>query len=123
MPQFDIQFSRNLAEVAVMLVKQGLDTLESRKTVIYLSRLSMELSLKALLEAAGKSIPEIKKYLHDLQKLLTDVESYEFEMKAVKGQWHSGTEIRKLSVPYGIHQINSRPCKTPATRMNAGDMG
>ena len=106
MPQYDINFAKNLAEVSIALVKQGLDTPDARRTVIYLSRLSMELSLKALLELAGKSILEIKNRWHDLQALLADVESYEFEMGVADGQWHSGAEIRRLNVPYNIHQID-----------------
>lgn len=106
MPQFDINFAMNLAEVSIALLNQGLETPEARRTVIYLSRLSIELSLKALLELAGKPTLEIKKRGHDLQALLADVESYDFKMGITDAQWHSGTEIRKLNVPYNIHQID-----------------
>lgn len=106
MPQFDINFAMNLAEVSMALVKQGLDTPDARRVVIYLSRLSMELSLKVLLERAGNSILEIKNRGHDLQALLSDVEYFDFEMEVADGQWHSGSEIRRLNVPYGIHQID-----------------
>ncbi|WP_157281229.1 hypothetical protein [Methyloversatilis universalis] len=106
MPQYDLNFAKNLTDVSTALLNQGLETPEARRTVIYLSRLSMELSLKALLELAGKPTLEIKSRGHDLQALLADVESYEFEMKIFDDQWHSGTEIRKLNIPYNIHQID-----------------
>lgn len=105
MPQYEISFSKNLAEVSAALLKKGLDTPDARRTVIYLSRLAMELTLKALLELAGKPILEIKQHWHDLQSLLADVESYEFEMRP-DGQWHSGAEIRKLKIQYNTHLID-----------------
>lgn len=106
MPQYDINFAKNLAEVSIALVNLGLDTPYARRTVIYLSRLSMELSLKALLELAGKSIFEIKNHGHNLQALLADIESYDFEMGVANGQQLSGAEIRRLNVPYSIYQID-----------------
>lgn len=106
MPKYDINFAKNLAEVSIALVDQGLDTPDARRSVIYLSRLSMELSLKSLLEFAGKPIHEIKSRGHNLQALLADVESYEFETESPNGQRRSGAEIRSLNIQYNVHQIN-----------------
>jgi hypothetical protein len=108
MPEYDVSFSKKLADVAVGLVEQGLESPEARRTVIYLSRLSMEISLKALLERAGKPLSEIRKRSHNLQDLLSDVEQFEFEVESGSGhcQWCSGSKVRSFSVPYSIHRID-----------------
>lgn len=74
MAEYNVEFARKLAEVAQGLVDQGLKKdMEAKRTVGYLSRLSMEISLKAFLEMAGKPVSTIRKHSHDLQKLLADV--------------------------------------------------
>ena len=80
-PEYSIEFGEKLAEVANFVVADGLDDPEAPRTVLYLSLLSTEISLKAMLEKAGKPIKEIKRTGHDLAQLLTDLDCCEIEVE------------------------------------------
>lgn len=73
MLQYNIAFARKMAEAADMVLQDDAQPLEAQQTVLYLSLLSCEITLKALLEAAGQPISEIKKRNHDLAGLLKDI--------------------------------------------------
>ena len=72
MSQYDIAFGEKLAEVANLVVADGLD---AQRTVLYLSLLSPEIALKSLVERAGKPTGEIRKRSHNLADLLSDLGS------------------------------------------------
>jgi putative DNA methylase len=79
MPEYSIEFAGKLAEVANFVVANGLDDAEAPRVVLYLSLLSTEISLKAMLEKAGKPVKEIARTGHDLAQLLTDLDRCEIE--------------------------------------------
>lgn len=57
------------------MFRDGAEKDEAGRTVLYLSCLSCEISLKALLEHSGYSSKELKKLSHDLSRLLSEVSS------------------------------------------------
>lgn len=73
MAEYDIAFGEKLADVARLVVNDGLDTLDAKRAVLYLSLLATEITLKALLEKAGKPVPDIRARSHNLRTLLEDV--------------------------------------------------
>jgi len=82
MAEYDIAFGEKLAEVASFVVADGLAELDAKRTVLYLSLLSTEISLKAMLERAGKPVAEIRAHSHRLADLLTDLGQSEVEVEA-----------------------------------------
>ncbi len=70
MPEYNIGFSETLTDAAKFVVNNGLDSFEVRQAVLYLSLLSCEIILKALLEKAGMSVNKIKVCSHNFDKLL-----------------------------------------------------
>ncbi len=85
MSQYDIAFGEKLAEVANLVVADGLDGLDAQRTVLYLSLLSTEISLKSLLERAGKPTGEIRKRSHNLADLLSDLDQCNIEVEVMPG--------------------------------------
>lgn len=85
MPVYDLAFARKFAEVAEATVARGLDDVEAHRVVAYISRLSMELSLKAFLERVGVPVAEIKRHWHDLRSLLAEVEACQVEIEISAG--------------------------------------
>lgn len=98
---YDIRFSIKLAEVAQSI---ELNSYEARRTVVYLSRLSMELSLKAFLEQAGRPVAEIKSYSHDIRKLLIEVGKFEVKAKNSR-MWHSAAHLRTVTISFQHNEI------------------
>jgi hypothetical protein len=56
MPEYDIDFAAKLAEVADQVHENDWRDIARRRIAIYLSRLSAELTMKALLEQAGMPV-------------------------------------------------------------------
>lgn len=102
MPQYDIAFATKLAEVAQGVVADGLDSHEARRTVAYLSRLSMELSLKSFLEKAGKPVAEIRSLSHKLRELLREVDQCEVEVEIAPGvpRWMPASRLRSVTIQF-----------------------
>ena len=73
MPEYSLSFAEKLAKAAALVAAEGLDDPEAKRTVLYLSLLSTEVSLKAMLEQAGVALPKIRKRSHDLAGLLSDL--------------------------------------------------
>ena len=81
MPQYDIAFARKLAEVALSIAPDiGEPTEESERTAAYLSLLSIELGLKAMLEKSGLSVDRIRARSHRLRELLADVDKIKMDI-------------------------------------------
>ena len=75
---FSIEFSKRLIEAAESFFAIPNNTAdEAARAVLYLSLVSCEISLKALLEQAGFPIKEIKKRSHNLAGLLEDFSACE----------------------------------------------
>lgn len=104
MPEYDIKFAQKLAEVASGLVKQGLDSPEARRTVTYLCRLSMEISLKSHLEKSGVKIEGLVKIRHNLSALLSEIEKHQYKEKTSL-TWQQVSNVRAIKVPYDLSHI------------------
>jgi hypothetical protein len=106
-PEYSIEFGEKLADVANSVVTDGLDDPESPRVVSYLSFLSAEISLKAMLEKAGKPVPEIWKRLHKVAELLEDLGQCEVEVEIGPGtrQFVSASRLRACSIEQNEAQI------------------
>lgn len=71
--EYSLEFSQRLIEAAKSFVDKDKIVDESGRAVLYLSLLSCEISLKALLEQAGYTIKELKKRSHDFAGLIEDL--------------------------------------------------
>jgi len=80
-----------------MVVAEGIGTLDAQRTVLYLSLLSAEIILKAMLENAGKPVTEIRARSHRLTELLSDLSQCEVEIEIAPGTWHYMTASRLRS--------------------------
>jgi hypothetical protein len=69
MPIFNLGFSDKLIEAAQFIFDDDGDDFDKLQTVLYLSYLSCEITLKALLEKAGKPIKDIRACSHDFEKI------------------------------------------------------
>ncbi len=73
MAEYNIGFSKKLIEAACAVAAEDLSDLDAVRTVLYLSSLASEITLKALLEKVGIPVKDIKSRGHSLSKLLTDI--------------------------------------------------
>lgn len=71
--EYSLEFGKRLIEAAKSFVITEETDDEAGRAVLYLSLLSCEITLKALLEKAGFTIGELKSRSHDLKGLLTDI--------------------------------------------------
>ncbi|MFA5352788.1 MAG: hypothetical protein WC291_01030 [Thermodesulfovibrionales bacterium] len=100
MPEYDIDFAQCLCDTAHLVLDKGINSQEEDRTVLYLSLLSVEISLKAILEKAGKPVSGIKARSHDLSGLLKDVCQCTILSEVTKGKQMRirATEIRSVVV-------------------------
>lgn len=84
MAEFSLGFSEKLVEAGQFVANQDDDTVDAQRTVLYLSCLSCEIALKALLERCGKPSKEIRRVRHDLARLLADVGKYRVKEEITK---------------------------------------
>jgi hypothetical protein len=107
MAEYDIAFGERLAETARMVADEGLAELDAQRTVLYLSLLSTEIALKAMLERAGKPVPEIRARSHRLAELLSDLgRQCEVEIEIAPGtrRYVAASRIRGIPLSYGEAQ-------------------
>lgn len=81
MAQYDLKFAERLAQVAAQLVADDITSVDAQRTVLYLSLLSMEISLKAMLEQAGKPVA----HTHDHASLLKELDRCKVEAELMPG--------------------------------------
>ncbi len=93
MPEYSLEFARSLLKAADGIPLGPTSTEDEQRAVLYLSLLSCEVTLKALLESAGHSIPYIRRLSHDLAALLREVGSCRVQNG---GRWRSASGIRGL---------------------------
>ena len=72
MMEYKIDFSERLIESAQFLQKNKRASSEADRTILYLSCVACEISLKALLEKAGMPVADIKRMRHNLAELLEE---------------------------------------------------
>jgi hypothetical protein len=103
MPQYDLAFAEKLAQVASLALTDGPNELEAQRTVLHLSLLSTEIALKAMLEKAGKQVPEIRSRSHDLASLLRDLDQCKVFEEVTPGVKHRvpASRIRAITLYYG----------------------
>ena len=102
MATYDLSFAQRFAEVAEATVARGIEDVEGRRVVAYISRVSMELSLKAFLEHVGVPVSDIKKHWHNLRALLEQVDQCEVEIEISPGvlKWLSASRLRAVDVGF-----------------------
>ncbi|MBQ0761403.1 hypothetical protein [Marinobacter psychrophilus] len=92
---YSFEFAKRLTEAAESLSQNSAELDEAGRTILYLSCLSCEISLKALLERSGYSSKELKKLSHNFSALLAEVSSC-----SVASTNQRGSSIRsKVVVP------------------------
>ena len=107
MAEYDIKFGERLATVAKSLVTNGIEELDAQRTVLYLSLLSAEITLKAMLEQAGKPVTHIQGRSHKLSELLADLSNCEVEVEVASGlrKWVPATRLRSCTLDHGEKKI------------------
>lgn len=100
MAEYDIGFSRTLLEVAERALIENSMTLEVQRTVLYVSLLSTEITLKHVLEKAGLPISKIKLLGHDLYALISEIDKCEtwLDVSDVEGIWMPASRLRSKVV-------------------------
>jgi hypothetical protein len=101
--EYDVAFGERLAETARMVAVEGVATLDAQRTILYLSLLSVEITLKAMLERAGVPVSEIRARSHRLAELLSDLGQCEVEVQVAAGakRYVSASRLRSGSLKYG----------------------
>jgi hypothetical protein len=100
MAQYSIEFGEKLIDAAQGIVDRGENSGDAGRAVLYLSLLSSENILKALLEKAGMTVGETGKVSHDLGKLLAELGRCEVE-EEISGQlmeWVPATQIHGKTI-------------------------
>ena len=102
--QYSLDFARQLFDAARVPKAQMASYDEAKRAVLYLSLVSIEISLKYLLEKAGVSIPAIRNRSHDIQGLLSDLGSCEIQVDlGGEIKWASASRIRARVVNPAYH--------------------
>ena len=80
---------------------------DAARVTLYLSRLSMEISMKALLERAGVPKTKIRRRSHDLRGLLEDLGKCEVNIEVTPGThvWVSASRVRAQSIDLGLAHL------------------
>jgi hypothetical protein len=102
MSEYNIGFSEKLIDVARFVHEEGMDPvdpIDAVRTITYLSLLSCEITLKALLEKAGMSVREIKARSHNFEGLLRDICCCDVEEYFGNGSHRYISASRLLALP------------------------
>ncbi len=75
--EYNLDFAKRLIEAAESFTNDENENDEGGRAILYLSLLSCEITIKALLEKAGFSVRELTKRSHDFKGLLKDICSCE----------------------------------------------
>ena len=100
MTEYSLAFSEKLIEAANLVAKIDLMEIESKRTVLYLSLLSCEITIKSLLERAGFDIKKIKRLSHNLSSLLVEIGNCEIykDTNQARKEWIRATGIRSIRI-------------------------
>lgn len=104
MAEYDLAFAAKLAEVADQVEEKAPNAYDARRVVVYMSRLSLEITLKAVLERAGKPVSEIRARSHNLRQLLADLGNCEVEIEIAPGtrSWVPASRLMSVSINLGM---------------------
>lgn len=103
MNEFHLEFAEKLTEAADFIA-QDLEEIDSKRTTLYLSLVACEISLKFVLENAGFTIKEIKKFNHDISKILNEITVSVEIFRLVQGvgeKWTPASTILGKLIMYG----------------------
>ena len=105
--EYDLSFAAKLAKVADDVDEKDPWAYDARRVAIYLGRLSIEITLKALLEKAGVPLVKIRARSHDLRGLLVDLGQCEVKVEVVPGEkrWVSASRIRGEYLDLGLAHV------------------
>jgi HEPN domain-containing protein len=99
MSEYEIGFSEKLTDAAQFIVKDDPKSVDAIRTVLYLSLLSCEISLKALLEKAGMPIKTIRARSHNLKELLNDLGKCKVQVEiGNRYRWVSASRLRSVMI-------------------------
>lgn len=101
MPEYNLGFSKKLAETASLVAHDDVDSFDAIQTVVYLSLLACEIALKALLEKSGMHETQIRKFRHNLEALLCQVSRCEVA-ENILGHltWVPAVRIRGIPIKF-----------------------
>jgi HEPN domain-containing protein len=107
MPEYDFAFAKKLAAVADKVDEEDSRSYAACRVTVYLSRLSVEIALKALLERAGVPIEDIRARSHDLRGLLADLGKCEVEIDIAPWgkHWVSAARVRARTLDLGAAHV------------------
>ena len=100
MAEYNIGFSEKLIEAAKFVTDEDDVSIDGGRTVLYLSCLACEITLKALLEHSGKPLKEIIKLSHNIAELLKELGGCKIELPIIKDflLWVPATRLRSVTV-------------------------
>lgn len=98
MPEYDLQLAEELAIVAGSIPQTDLAPVAHDRMRLYLALLSIELSLKAMLERAGLPVQRIRNRSHRIRDLMSDIDSCTIEVTPVAGVVYRTAASRLRSV-------------------------
>jgi len=101
MPEYSLGFSQKLIDAADLLKTNGITDVEAQRAVLYLSCLSIEISLKAIMEEAGITTARLRRLSHNHKNLLEELESkceVEVEVTPDNTRWVSASRLRSVTV-------------------------
>lgn len=93
MAEYSIGFAKDLVLAAKNMPLDTDASTDRQRAALYLSLLACEISMKALLEAAGFHVQEIKKLSHNLSALLEKVGACKVKLNGI---WVPATRIRAI---------------------------
>ena len=85
MAEYNIGFSKKLIDAAGAVAVDDFSDIDAVRTVLYISSLASEITLKALLERAGIPVKDIKARAHSLSGLLADLGKCQIQAEVTAG--------------------------------------
>ena len=116
MSEYNLGFSKKLAETARLVADEGVDSFDAVQTVIYLSLLSCEIALKAMLERSGLPVGKIREHSHNLEALLGEVSNCQVEVDIAGGHLRWVPAVRIRSIPIKSEGAESTVAQVPDSK-------
>lgn len=117
--EYSVEFGERLIEAANSFLNENNSNEEAGRTVLYLSLLSCEITLKALLESAGYTKKELIKQSHNLSGLAKEICNCQLTGKTIgNSKPKSASELlskpaEHSTVGAALHAENSGASKYP----------
>jgi hypothetical protein len=100
MAEYSLKFAEHLVRAAEALEADAAPHIDRSRAILYLSLLSAEITLKALLERAGTPVKQIRALSHDLNALQKEIGRCEVPLmhSTPHARWIRATGIRAKSI-------------------------